>query len=191
MKYNNKRQKVVDGNFLGDHNKNFTCRRCLNSYTSENMLTIHKSKCEKKDITTIRISSESQIDWKNLFNKNPIYFGIYADSEGDREKDNSNIGNKTANIYKQNPVLNGYNIISEMDDVLESGSYKSPLGYDKVDWLVDEVVKIENNMAFYFKNTNKGITKTQENEEDFENNSICRLCGKKTLNLIKLQIFVI
>ena len=23
--------------FLGDHNKNFICRRCLSSYTSENM----------------------------------------------------------------------------------------------------------------------------------------------------------
>ena len=39
---------------LGDHNKNFVCRRCLSSYTSENMLKIHKPKCEINDITTIR-----------------------------------------------------------------------------------------------------------------------------------------
>ena len=28
--------------FLGDHKKSFLCRRCSNSYTSENMLKIHK-----------------------------------------------------------------------------------------------------------------------------------------------------
>ena len=30
--------------FLGDHNKKFICRRCLCSYTSENMLIKHKPK---------------------------------------------------------------------------------------------------------------------------------------------------
>ena len=49
---------------LGDHHKKFICRRCLNSYTSENMLLIHKPKCENNDITTIRISPESHIYWK-------------------------------------------------------------------------------------------------------------------------------
>ena len=31
--------------FLGDHNKKFICRRCLCSYTSENMLIKQKAKC--------------------------------------------------------------------------------------------------------------------------------------------------
>ena len=34
-------------------------------------------------------------------------FRIYANFEAHNEKDNSNLGNKTTNIYKQNPVLNG------------------------------------------------------------------------------------
>ena len=59
--------------------------------------------------------------WKKHFHKNPLYFRIYADFGADNEKDNSKIGNKTTNIYKQNPVLNGYHIISELEDVLESG----------------------------------------------------------------------
>ena len=118
--------------FLGDHHKNFICRRCLNSYTSENMLRIHKPKCENSDITTIRTSSESHLHWKNHFHKNPLYFRIYADFEADNEKDNSIVGNKTTNIYKQNPVLNGYRIVSELEDVLQSGYYKFPLGYDNV-----------------------------------------------------------
>ena len=34
-------------------------------------------------------------------------------------------------------------------------------------------------MAFYFKETKKDIIMTQENEEDFKNNNICRFFEKK------------
>ena len=164
--------------FLGDHNKKFICRRCLSSYTSENMLIKHKPKYQNNDITTIRTSNESHLQWKKHFHKNPLYFRIYADFEADNEKDNSIVGNKTTNIYKQNPVLNGYHIVSELEDVLKSDYYKSPLGYDNVDWFVNEVIKLENKMAFYFKNTNKDIITTREDEEDYRNNDICRFCEK-------------
>ena len=103
---------------------------------------------------------------------------ISADFEADNEKDNSKIGNKTTNIYKQKPVLNGYYIISELEDVLESGYYESPLSYDIVDWFVKEVMKFEIKMAFYFKNTKKDIIMTQEDKEDYKNNNICRFCEK-------------
>ena len=46
-------------------------------------------------------------------------------------------------MYKQNPVLNGCHIISEMEDVLKSDYYESPLGYDNVDWFLKEVKKIK------------------------------------------------
>ena len=115
---------------------------------------------------------------KKHFHKNPLYFRIYADFEADNEKDKSSIGNKTTNNYKQNPVLNGYHIESELEDVLQSGNHKSPLGYDNVDWFVNEVIKLENKKPFYFKNTKKGIIMTDEDEEDFRNNNFCRFCEK-------------
>ena len=164
--------------FLGDHNKKYVCRQCFSSYTSENMLIKHKQICGKDNITTIRTSNESHLHWKKYFHRNPFYFRIYADFETDNEKDNSNIGNKTTNIYKENPVLNGYHIVSELEDVLKSDYYKSPLGYDNVDWFVDEVIKLEYKMVFYFKNTKKGIIMKEEDEEDYRNNNICRFCEK-------------
>ena len=167
--------------FLGDHNKKFICRRCLCSYTSENMLIKQKLKCENNDITNIKTSNESHLYWKKHFHKNPLYFRIYAGFEADNEKDNTIIGNKTTNIYKQNPVVNGYHIVSELEDVLKSDYYKSPLGYDNVDWFVNEVIKLENKMAFYFKNTNKDIILTQEDEVDYRNNIICRFCEKEII----------
>ena len=164
--------------FLGDHNKKFICRRCLCSYTSENMLIKHKPKCENNDITTIKTSNIPHLHREKLFHKNPLYFRIYADFEADNEKDNSIVGNKTINIYKQNPVLNGYHIISELEDVLKSDYYNSPLGYNNVNWFVDEVIKLENKMAFYFKNTNKDFIMTDKDEEDYKNDNICRFCEK-------------
>ena len=168
--------------FLGNHNRSFVCRRCLISYTCENALKNHKEKCGDDNICTIRTSNESQLYWKKHFHKNPLYFRIIADFEADNEKDGSKIGNKTINIYEQKPVLNGYYIISELEDVLESGYYESHLGYDNVDWFVKEVIKLENKMAFYFKNTKKDIIMTKEKEEDFKNNNICRFCEKKIVS---------
>ena len=89
------------------------------------------------------------------FHKNPLYFRIYADFAADNAIDNSSKVDKTTNNYKQNPVCNGYYIVSEMDDVLQSGYYESHLGYDNVDWFVDEIIKLEKEMAFYFENTKK------------------------------------
>ena len=119
---------------------------------------------------------------EKLFHKNPLYFRTIADFEADNEIDGSSFGNKTTNTYKQNPVLNGYYIISELEGVLETGNYESPLGYDNVDWFVKEVIKLENKMGVYFKNTKEDIIMTKENEEDFKNNIICRFCEKEKLS---------
>ena len=68
-----------------------------------------------------------------------------------------------------------------MDDILQSGYYESPLGNNNVDWFVNEVIKLENEMAFYFKNTKKDIIMTQKDKEAFEN-LICRFCEKEKIS---------
>ena len=88
------------------------------------------------------------------------------------------MGNKTTNIYHQKPVCNGYYIVTELNDVLKSGYYHSPLGCENVDWFVNEMIKLENKMNFYFKNTKKDIVMTQEDEEHYRNNNICYFCEK-------------
>ena len=131
------------------------------------MLLKHKRKCGDDNMTTIKTSNESHLFWKKHFHKNPVFFRIYADFEA-----------TTTNIYKQKPILNGYHIVSELEDVLKSEYYKSPLGYNNVDWLLNEIIKLENKMAFYFKNTKKVIIMTEEDEENFRINNICRFCEK-------------
>ena len=65
-----------------------------------------------------------------------------------------------------------------MEDVLQSGYHKSPLGYNNVEWFVNEAIKLENKMAFNFKKTKKDIIMAEKNEEDFKNIYICRFCEK-------------
>ena len=73
-----------------------------------------------------------------------------------------------------------------MEDVLKSGYYESPLSYDNVDWFVKEVIRLENKMIFYFKNTKKDINMKQEDEEDYKKNNICRFC-EKNIESVKVR----
>ena len=76
-----------------------------------------------------------------------------------------------------------------MEDVLESDHYKSPLGYNNVDWFVKEVIKLENKMAFFFKNTKKDII--MEKKMKILKIIIFVDVVKKLLNPIKFAIIVI
>ena len=119
---------------------------------------------------------------KKQFHKIPTIFRCIADFKADNEIDGSNVGDKTSNNYKQKPVFNGYYIKSELQDVLESGYYESPLGYENVDWYENGVQKLENKMACIFRNTKKDIVMTEDDEEDCEKNNICRFCEREILS---------
>ena len=69
-----------------------------------------------------------------------------------------------------------------MEVVLKSGSYKSPSGCDNVDWFVDEVIELEKRMIFFFKNTKKEIIMTEEDEEDFKTEDVCKFCEKEIIS---------
>ena len=119
---------------------------------------------------------------KKHFYKISLYVRIYADFEADNEKDNSNVGNKTTNISKQNPVLTGYHLESDLEGILKSRYHKSPLAYNNVDCFVNEVIKLENERAFYFQSTKKDIIMTNQDEEYYRNNNICRFCEKEIIS---------
>ena len=101
---------------------------------------------------------------KTFFLKKKHFLRIIAVFEADNEIDKCSTGSKTTKIFKQNPVLNGYHIKSELDDDLKSDYFESLLGYDNADWFINEVMKLENKIAFCFKNTKKEINMMEEDE---------------------------
>ena len=67
--------------FLGNHKSKYLCSRCLNPYTSQNVLIKHKQRCGEQDITSLRLNNEFHLYRKNHFQKNRLYFRFYADFE--------------------------------------------------------------------------------------------------------------
>ena len=174
--------------FLGKYNKSSVCRQCSKSYTNESTLKNHKEKCREDNMCTMRTSSESQLYWKKHVPKHPLFFKIVADFEADNEIDNSNTCKKTTSIYKQNPILNGYYILSELEDVFKIGYYEFLLGYNNFDWFVKEVITLEKTMAFFFKNTKKDIIMKKMKKLLIIITSVGSV--KKIINLIKFVIIV-
>ena len=77
-----------------------------------------------------------------------------------------------------------------MDDILQRNYYKSPLGYDSVDWFVNEVIKLENKTVFFSIEINKkDIIMTEKDEEYNRNIKICGFCEKNS-NRLMLEINV-
>ena len=161
--------------FIGNSKCKFICRRCLSCFEHEHVLKKHKDRCEQQDFTAIKLSLDKQLNWKKHYQKVPLYFRIYADFECNNSPVDTNIGEHTTNIYKQNPVCNGYYIVSDLPSVLQSG-YVSNFGPNNVDWFVDEIIKLENKMNFYFKNTNVELNMLPEDEYNFENSDKCWFC---------------
>ena len=115
--------------FLGQHDYNIVCKRCLSSYSIQNVLTKQKQRYEEQEVTAIKTRNESHLFWKKHFHENPLCFKIYADFEADKTinasfaetslfEQNSDIGNagslsqapsvdRTTNIFEQNPFFNG------------------------------------------------------------------------------------
>ena len=134
-----------------------------------------KPKCGIQEITTIRTSNESHLYQKKHFRKKLLFLRLVGDFEADNETDNPSIGNKTTNIYKQDPVCNGFCIISELEGNLETGYFSSKIVYNNVGWFVNEFIKLQSKMAFYSKNTKKDIIMIKEDEEEDRNKNIRRL----------------
>ena len=54
--------------------------------------------------------------------------------------------------------------------------YQNCFGENNVEWFVNEVLKIEIKMKFYFENTKKDNVMTREDEDDFKYSNICWFC---------------
>ena len=73
---------------------------------------------------------------------------------------------KSTDTSWKNPLLNRKINFSELNDVLQSGFFKCPLGENYVDWYVTEIVKLENRMVIFCKNTKKGNIMSEDVAQD-------------------------
>ena len=76
--------------FLGFLKSKFSTGKCCSSYSSQNVLKKHNQRFELQEINSFKTSNESHLFWKSHFQKDPLYFCIYADFKSVNEIDNSN-----------------------------------------------------------------------------------------------------
>ena len=81
-------------------------------------------------------------------------------------------------------------IVSEIIDILQGRYYESLLGYDNVEWFVDQVINLQNKMTFFFKNTKEDIILSEKDEEHCRNRNVCWFCEENFFFLRRLEILV-
>ena len=96
----------------------------------------------------------------------PVYFRVYVDFECSNNRvvspsDQKEKSKKIHIIGHQKLLIPGYYTQSELLKVLQRG-YHEQFGEDSASWFVDEMIKTENNMNFYFDKTNIPLDMTKK-----------------------------
>ena len=69
-----------------------------------------------------------------------------------------------------------------MEDVLKSGYYESSLGFDIIEWFLDEPFRLEHKMFFYLKTKKKYNILSEGDEDHYRKNDICQFCEKEIIS---------
>ena len=181
--------------FIGNHNSNWVCRRCFNSFTTEETLRKHNRLCGDIEECIIKFP-EGQLHFNKYFHKVPLPFRIYADFECMNTPHVIAQEHNTKNIAKQIPFAVGFYIVSlptpQGDGEVVEGlpsinegrlktEYKHYMGLDCIEWFVKQLCEIETKMHFYFQNMIKNpveIKMTAEDEHNYNSSTICWLCNQ-------------
>ena len=152
---------------------NWVCRRCLTAFSSEDILNQHIDRCQKQQSTNITFSWKDHIKFEDYHMKVPVPIMLYADFEcinqptADREAAVA-IGPKV--LYEQIPIAVGFYLISPFGNC-----YYSYFGASCVTWFVNEILTLEKIASEFFE-TNIPLEMTPEEEESFQQSTICWLC---------------
>ena len=178
---------------------NWVCRRCLTAFSSEDILNQHIDRCQKQQPTNITFSWKDCLNFEDYHMKVPVPIRVSADfecfnhtvpqptevhtnTEGalhDREAavaiaptDKSKGDHKV--LFKQIPIAVGFYLISPFGAPFgnECCSY---FGVDCVEWFVNKMLTLENIASNYFE-TNLELETTPQEEESFQQSTICWLC---------------
>ena len=175
--------------FLNNHTCKILCRGCLSSYTSEIVIMKHEQNCEQQENMIIKTQKILICFRRNNFIRILYVFGYMQSLKLIRKLILMVYVIKQLILTnKVRYVKDRFHIVSEIDDVLKSGVYESPLGYDIADSFVDDVIKLEIKTAFYFRNTYEDIKMIQKGEHYRDSNN-CRFCETKSL-LTELVTFL-
>lgn len=169
--------------------KKHFCMFCLQHFTSEEILNKHKENCIAINGTqAIKMPDKSNniLKFNNFHKQLPVPFVIYADFEALTEKVSgcqpSTEKSFTQAYQKHTDCGYGYKVVCCYDDKYTKpiNIYRGPKAvYKFMDAMLKEIDYCKYVMKKYFK---KPLKMTISDEEQFQKESACHICGKEYKN---------
>ena len=165
------------------------CMHCLQCFSSERVLTLHKDNCIQVNGTqAVKMPDKNNniLKFDNFHKQQPVPFVIYADFEAITEKISgcqpNNNKSYTEAYQKHTDCGYGYKVVCCYDD-----KYSKPIKiyrgekavYKFMEAMLEEVKYCKKIMK---KECNKPLRMTKEDEEEFQKANECHICNKKYTN---------
>lgn len=177
-------ERLVRSQITKSKNAIQICDRCLQHFTSESLLNVHKPYCMEQNSCNIEMPNKDKgehiIQFKNYQNKLAVPFIIYADLESILMKPTRKFGNSdSTTAYQEHAAYCiGYYLHCNFDHT--KSYYKSNRGEACIEWFVSELHRIACEIGPILR-TNIPMKMTSEDNTAFENSLICHICDKALL----------
>lgn len=157
------------------------CDRCLNHFNSLEKLEKHSELCGNMNKCAIEMPSEidKYEEFKNFKNQLRIPFIVYADTEALLKPPTTTVfDEKCSTIAQQEHEVHsvGYYFKNENDE--SRSRYASHRGRDCMDWFMNELLEIANEVFIFLEDKKPMKTLSKEEEREFEETPICHICRK-------------
>lgn len=175
--------RLVSSQLSKHEHKKYICDRCLNYFTSSDLLTKHSANCENECKIEMPTEEKKYLQFENYANQLKAPFVVYADTEAFLK--NLNVTEQKhvfseeckTKAYQQHHVYSvGYYFKCEFDI---SKSYYASSGNrtDCVEWFVEELEKISKRVASMISDI-KPMNKLSSDEERLTQapNAKCFIC---------------
>ena len=155
----------------------WVCRRFLTAFSSEDILNHHNDTCQKQQPTNITFSWKDHLKFEDNFMEIPLPIRVYADFECIIQPTQNTAKLVLPDprvLFKRSPIAVGLYLISPYGPHF-GNQYYSYFGVDCVTWVVNEMLTLEKLASECF-GTNIPLGMTPEEEESFQQSTICWLC---------------
>ena len=157
------------------------CMRCLQCFSSEEVLTKHKVTCiEINGMQSIKMpEAGSKVSFKSYSKQLPVPFVIYADFEAITEKIPASAEKSNTDQYQKHTACGyGYKVVCCYDDKFskEITIYRGENAVHKfMEGMLEEVTYCKKVVKTRFS---KPLKMTKEDEESFQRDKECHICKK-------------
>ena len=171
-------------------NKKYFCKRCLQCFSSKNVVTEHKEICLSiNGAQSVRLE-KGRIEFKNYFKQIPVLFKIYADFECNLESAESYEGSYSKKYQDHIPCSFAYKLVC-LDDKFDNSIvvFRSKNAtYEFIKTILKEYQYCKKIMKKHF---NKDLIMSEEEGEQFQSSNTCWICEKlMIITMKKLEIIV-